>query len=87
MLKQSLPLNTVSAHQIPTRAHGFKQRQLRSIFAKPLEKLIGKSITPSEQQAQQLLDGLWQGDPLMDQLVDWICEADGKQRKHLFDHA
>ena len=87
MLKQSMPLNTVSARQIPTRAHGFKQRQLRSIFAKPLEKLIGKPITPSEQQAQELLDGLWQGDPLMDQLVDWICEADGKQRKQLFDHA
>lgn len=87
MLTDAQRFSPFATHKIPARARAFKQRQLNPIVAKPLAKLLGKSITPSEQQTQALLSGLWQGDLLMDQLVDWICEADGKQRKQLFDQA
>ncbi len=86
MLNQNQPTSPVTA-TIPTRAHLFEQRQLKSLWAKPLTKLLGKPIAPSRQYRQALLDGLWQGDPLMDQVVEWICEADSKQRKQLFEQA
>lgn len=72
---------------IPERATLFKQRQLKPILAKPLAKILGKQITPSKPATQALLNGLWQGDPLMDDVVEWMCEADSKQRKQLFEQA
>lgn len=84
-----IPDSNMPVHHrpVPTRAHLFKQRQYNPVLTKTASKLIGHSIAPSGSRTQALLDGLWQGDPLMDTVVEWLCEADSKQRKQQFDQA
>ncbi|XID75071.1 oxygenase MpaB family protein [Alkanindiges sp. WGS2144] len=83
-----MPTLTNSAENpVPLRAKLFKQRQASAILLKPLARLTGKEIIPSQARHQELIDGLWQGDPLMDQVVEWLCEKDSKQRKAMFEQA
>lgn len=51
----------------------------RLVFSAPL------APTPAEWQA--VSDGVQQGDPLMDAVVDWMFEAGPRQAKPLFDRA
>ncbi|RYY78624.1 MAG: DUF2236 domain-containing protein [Moraxellaceae bacterium] len=81
------PITPIHARAVPTRARLFKQRQYHAVLTKTASKFIGHSIAPSEPRTQALLDGLWQGDPLMDNVVAWICETDSKARKQQFDQA
>ena len=80
-------MNTLESRPVPKRAKSFQHtRRFLPVLAL-LEKLLQQPIMMTEQQYQQLIDGLWQGDTLMDALVDWLFEDNTRQRKQLFEQA
>jgi hypothetical protein len=51
------------------------------------DKLIGTSTRLDPTLRQEMIDGLWQGDAPMDDLVTWMFSVGAKQGKQLFDQA
>lgn len=69
------------------RMQSFDQTQRYRLLFKPFSILLKKPLLLSEQRYQQLSDALWQGDPAMDTLVDWLFAENPGQRKKLFEQA
>lgn len=49
--------------------------------------IFGQSLAPTRDEWDAVQHALWQGDPLMDRLVDWLFEAGPRQTKPLFEQA
>jgi len=48
---------------------------------------FGKALAPSRERYDQLVDALWQGDPPMDCLLDWMMAEDSRNRKAMYELA
>ncbi|WP_273009945.1 MULTISPECIES: oxygenase MpaB family protein [unclassified Alcanivorax] len=72
-------------HKVPSRARPFEKTQ------KPtpawLKKLLGRELAPSYEEYAAVLDALWEGDPAMDALVDWMVDYGPREARVLFDKA
>ncbi|TEU24217.1 oxygenase MpaB family protein [Alkanindiges illinoisensis] len=80
-------MNKLESRPVPKRAKSFQHTRRFLPAVTLLEKLLQQPIMMTEQQYQHLIDGLWQGDTLMDALVDWLFEDNTRQRKQLFEQA
>ncbi|RKG35093.1 DUF2236 domain-containing protein [Acinetobacter guerrae] len=80
-------LNTSDKNPIPQRVKSFKHIQQQGVLLKPLSFIIKKQVIPNSSRYQQLGDGLWQGDPSMDVLVEWLFSENPAQRKKIFEQA
>lgn len=58
-------------------AHGLRQKLLKTYL----------QYGVSEARKQQLIDGLWQGDPVMDEFVTWMFATNPKLAKQQFEQA
>lgn len=76
---------SVTPRPAPTRARPFEKTQGRTPLW--LRLWLGRDLAPSREEFQAALDGLWVGDPAMDELVAWMEEY-GRGRGHkLFQQA
>lgn len=80
-------MSTLKPTVTPHRATAFEHTQKRLPLLKPLEKLFNIELVLSDTKYQSLTHALWQGDPQMDSVVEWLFEQDSKQRKQLFEQA
>ncbi len=46
-----------------------------------LKAILGRELAPSREEYQRVTSALWDGDKPMDALVNWMFEADTRQRK------
>lgn len=61
-----------------------RKKRLPDFITRPL---FGKPLAPSAEEWQQLQDALWQGDPAMDKVVEWMFADGPRHTKPLFDQA
>lgn len=80
------PAESPTRRDVPSRV---PPRPLgRRGIAPSLERrLFGAPLEPTPAEWRQLEEGLWQGDPAMDRVVDWIFAGSAPQRKALFERA
>ena len=78
---------THACAQAPARMKPYRHTQHYRVLFKPFSMLLNKPLLLSEQRYHQLSDALWQGDPAMDSLVDWLFAENPGQRKKLFEQA
>lgn len=61
-----------------------RRKLIPDMVAKPI---FGQPLAPTEAEWQRVQDALWQGDPAMDNLVDWLFAAGPRHAKPLFEQA
>lgn len=63
----------------PNRVRPYSKTQAPTpLWLKPL---LGRELAPSADEYQRLAIALWDGDPPMDTLVDWLFETDTRHRQ------
>lgn len=74
-----------SIRAVPGRVRPFEQTQ------RPTPRLqrwlIGRALAPSREEYARVCDALWDGDALMDPVVEWLFEAGPREAKPLFERA
>ncbi|NPU93902.1 MAG: DUF2236 domain-containing protein [Gammaproteobacteria bacterium] len=76
------PVRTAPKRFLPWSIAG--RKWLPDFIAKPF---FGKPLAPSQDEWQRMELALWQGDPAMDKVVDWMFEVGPRHSKPLFDQA
>lgn len=51
------------------------------------ERILGASTQLDPKRYEDMIQGLWEGDPAMDKVVEWMFATGAKQGKQLFDQA
>lgn len=70
---------------VPRRVRTFDERMRR---VNPFFKLMmGRDPTPTRAEYDDLVAGLWRGDPAMDELLDWLYTLGPKEGRQLFEQA
>lgn len=74
-------------HAPPARMKSFEYTQQYRILLKPFSSLLKRPLLLSRPDYQRLSNALWQGDPAMDQLLNWLFSENPGQRKKQFEQA
>lgn len=85
LINQAYGSDSHLSQPLPQRMKPLVIIEQHSRWLKPLSTLLNKPIIPCATTYQALGHGLWQGDPPMDQLVDWLFAAQPAQRKQQFE--
>lgn len=72
---------------VPQRMKPLAVIEQQARWLKALSRVLNKQIVPCATTHQSLSNGLWQGDPPMDQLVDWLLSQEPARRKKQFELA
>lgn len=83
-----MAVNSLTMSDIPARAQPMfapNQPSKRGLNSR-LKQAYIKYVLPKTQQ-QQLIEGLWQGDPLMDDFVTWMFATNPRVARQQFDLA
>lgn len=74
-----------SAIRAPARARPYEKTQT----ATPawLRRLIGRDLAPSEAEYEAVVQALWEGDPAMDTLMDWMYDVGPQRARSLYETA
>jgi hypothetical protein len=81
------PLSRPQSRPAPVRLmpwHSARKKRIPDFVAK---LVFGQPLPPTEAEWQQVQEALWQGDPAMDQLVDWLFATGPRVAKPMFDQA
>lgn len=81
MQTQQLPLN------YPARVKPFEHLPHKQWWLKLLEGVTQTHIQPQAEDYQNMMQALWQGDALMDEVVQWILQDNVAARRKLFMQA
>lgn len=73
------------ARPMPRRVRAFEETQQATPLL--LRALLGRNLAPTHQEHDDMADALWDGDPAMDQLVQWMNKSDARQARAQFDQA
>ncbi len=78
-------MNAPVKRPAPSRARPFDKTQQATPKLKRL--LLGRDLAPTPLEYERVCDALWQGDPAMDSLVDWMFEYGPKEGRALIMQA
>lgn len=73
------------AQPIPSRARPYDKTQAPTPAW--LRRIIGRPLAPSREEYQAVTAALWEGDPAMDALVDWMQDYGPREARALFEQA
>ncbi|MCA9626922.1 MAG: DUF2236 domain-containing protein [Myxococcales bacterium] len=76
---------STSERRLPRRVRPFEKTQRPTPWLQ--RALIGRELAPSRVEYERACAALWDGDPLMDAVVEWLFEVGPKQGKPLFERA
>lgn len=69
----------------PARARPFEKAQRPA--PRWMRRVLGRNPAPTREEYDRLIAALWEGDPLMDAVLDWMYEAGMAQARPLFERA
>lgn len=78
-------MTTFTHAPVPRRARPFEKTQ--GPTPGWLRLIIGRELAPSREEYGEVCAALWQGDPAMDALVDWMFAHGPREARALFDKA
>ncbi|MCG8315339.1 MAG: DUF2236 domain-containing protein [Pseudomonadales bacterium] len=70
---------------IPTRARPFDKTQAKTPLW--LKTIIGRDMSPTREEYDNVTAALHQGDPAMDALIDWMYEIGPREARKLYQQA
>lgn len=78
-------MTTAVAPPVPKRVRPFEKTQRPTPWLQ--RWLVGRELAPSPEEYAEACAALWDADPLMDDVVDWLFEVGPRQGRLLFERA
>lgn len=78
-------MTSAAPHPIPGRVRPFEKTQ--GPTPRWLHLILGRELAPTRLEFDAVTQDLWQGDPAMDTLVDWMFTQGGRDARHQFETA
>ncbi|HEY6878900.1 MAG TPA: oxygenase MpaB family protein [Polyangiales bacterium] len=76
-----------TSRQTPERAPSYATAKRKWIPDFIARLIFGKPLAPTQEEWKEVVDALWEGDPEMDRLVDWMFSDKPGKAKALFEQA